>query len=202
MDNPWTNIKAMEYEGHMKSIKQYDLLNHIFKEQVSERSYKTIGIIGIGCGNGLEHIKTDSVVYGYDINRDFLNKCQNLYGNLDYDLILNNIDLTLKDVKINTCDILIFNLVVEYIGKHNFINIIKKNKPSYISVVLQITCGKNNAISDSPYKNIFNNVSTIRTEVIPQDLTNMLELIGYRFLHGKTYEINSFKFFMRMDYSL
>lgn len=202
MDNPWKNIKTIEYEGHMKSIKQYDLLNHIFKEQVSEHSFKTIGIIGIGCGNGLEHIKADTVVYGYDINKDFLNKCQNLYENLDYNLILSNIDLTLKEIKINTCDILIFNLVVEYIGKYNFIHIINKSRPSYISVVLQITCGKDNAISDSPYKSIFNNVSTIRTEVLPQDLTSMLELIGYQFQYSKTYEINPFKSFMRIDYSL
>lgn len=202
MDNPWTNIKAIEYEGHMKSIKQYDLLNHIFKEQVSEHCFKKIGIIGIGCGNGLEHIKTDTVVYGYDINRNFLNECQNLYGNLGYNLILRNIDLTLKEIKINTCDILIFNLVVEYIGKYNFIHIINKSRPSYISVVLQITCGKDNAISDSPYKNIFNNVSTIRTEVLPQDLTSMLELIGYQSQYSKTYEINSFKSFIRIDYSL
>ena len=91
---------------------------------------------------------------------------------------------------------------MEYIGKYNFIHIINKSRPSYISVVLQITCGKDNAISDSPYKSIFNNVSTIRTEVLPQDLTSMLELIGYQFQYSKTYEINPFKSFMRIDYSL
>ncbi len=202
MDNPWTNIKTIEYEGHMKSIKQYDILNHIFKEQVSERRFKTIGIIGIGCGNGLEHIKTKTVVYGYDINIDFLNECQKTYGNLDYTLILNNIDLTSKDTKIELCDILIFNLVVEYIGMHNFIHIITKSKPTYISVVLQMTCGKDDVISDSPYKNILNNVLTIRTEVFPQDLTRMLELIGYQFQYSKTYKINPCKLFIRMDYSL
>ncbi len=202
MDNPWTNIKTIEYEGHMKSIKQYDILNHIFKEQVSERRFKTIGIIGIGCGNGLEHIKTNTVVYGYDINIDFLNECQKIYGNLDYTLILNNIDLTSKDTKIELCDILIFNLVVEYIGMHNFIHIITKSKPTYISVVLQMTCGKDDVISDSPYKNILNNVLTIRTEVFPQDLTRMLELIGYQFQYSKTYKINPCKLFIRMDYSL
>ena len=62
MDNPWTNIKAIEYEGHMKFIHQYELLNLIFKEQISELCFDTVGILGIGCGNGLEHIKSDTIV--------------------------------------------------------------------------------------------------------------------------------------------
>ncbi len=202
MDNPWTNIKAVEYEGHMKLIKQYELLNHIFKEQISERCFSTIGILGIGCGNGLEYIKTNKIVYGYDINRDFLNECQNIYGNLNYKLILNETDLTDKKTKIDSCDILIANLIVEYIGKYNFIRIITKSKPTYISTVLQMTFDKDKAISDSPYKRILNDISTIRTEIFPQDLTSMLDLVGYQLQYSKTYEINQFKSFIRMDYSL
>lgn len=201
MDNPWKNIKAIEYEGHMKFIQQHDLLNLIFKEQTSELCFDTIGILGIGCGNGLEHIKSDTIVYGYDINRGFLNECQKVYGDLNIKLILKETDLTSKDANLCPCDVLISNLVVEYIGKYNFTHIIKKCKPRYVSVVLQMTFDKDKAISESPYKKILNNISAIRTEIFPQDLTSTLELIGYKLINSKTYELTPFKSFIRMDFS-
>ena len=200
-NNPWTNIKVEEYEGHMKFIKQYDLLNIIFKEQISEYPYTTISVLGVGCGNGLEHIKPNTTVYGYDINRNFLDKCRNLYGNSNYKLILNEIDLTDKDLNICSCNIVISNLVVEYIGKYNFARIIKRCNPNYVSIVLQMTFDIDKAISDSPYKNILYNISAIRTEIFPQDLTKILDIIGYQLVFSKTYDIDAFKSFIRMDFS-
>lgn len=201
MDNPWVNVKFAEYEGHLKFVKQYDLLKHIFKEQVLEYRYKTIGILGIGCGNGLEYINSNAIVYAYDINDDFLNECRSRYENKGFKLTLNKIDLTDKEAAIHPCDILISNLVVEYIGKYNFTRIINKSNPHYISVVLQITFDKKKAIADSPHIKVLQNISSIRTEILPQDLTNALHLIGYQLVYSKIYEVNQFKSFIRMDFS-
>ena len=201
MNNLWTDIKVAEYEGHMKFIKQYELLNCIFKEQLSAHQYKTIGILGIGCGNGLEYIKPNTIVYGYDINSNFLNECRSRYENSNYKLILNKIDLTDKKAEITSCDILISNLVVEYIGKYNFIRIINNSKPRYVSVVLQMTFDKEKAISYSPYIKVLQNISSIRTEIFPQDLTSTFDLVGYQLVYSKTYNIDQFKSFIRMDFS-
>ena len=59
----------------MKFIKQYDLLNRIFKEQIAEHQGETIGILGIGCGNGLEYIEPKTLIYGYDINNEHCIDC-------------------------------------------------------------------------------------------------------------------------------
>lgn len=200
MDNPWTDIKVAEYKGHMKFIKQYDLLNRIFKEQTSEYPYDTIAILGIGCGNGLEHIRPNTIVYGYDINSYFLDECHRQHEYSNYKLILSKVDLADKKVHVNPCDILISNLVIEYIGKYNFIRIINKSHPTHISVVLQMTFDKEKAISDSPYKNVLCHVSAIRTEIFPQNLTNILGSIGYHLVYSKMYEIDQYKSFIRMDF--
>ncbi|KWW28056.1 MAG: hypothetical protein AUK63_2058 [bacterium P3] len=202
MDSPWTGIKVEDYEGHMRFVKQYDLLNRVFKEQISEHCFRAIGILGIGCGNGLEHIKPGTIVYGYDINDYFLNECNNRHGKLGYKLKLQKIDLTNKNARIESCDLLISNLVVEYIGIFNFTRIINKSKPKCVSVVLQMTFDKDKSISDSPYKQKLNAISSVRSEIFPQDLTSTFELIDYHLQYSKTYEISPFKSFIRLDYSL
>lgn len=200
MNNPWETIDATAYEGHMKFIKQYDLLNHIFKEQVSEFQGSVIGILGIGCGNGLEHVKQKTTIYGYDINTSFLNSCQNKYIEKDVNLILNKIDLMDRNANIHPCEFLICNLVLEFIGKDNFFRIVNKSRPEMISVVLQMTINKENEISKSPYTEIFKNVSSIMKEIHPQELTCLLDIIDYRLDNSIIFNLNQYKNFIRMDF--
>lgn len=200
MNNPWTNIKVAEYEGHMKFIKQYDLLNRIFKEQIAEHQGETIGILGIGCGNGLEYIEPKTLIYGYDINNDFLNECRNRHYSLGKNLILNRIDLADKNIDIHPCDFLISNLVLEYIGLYNFIRIVRKSNPRYISIVTQMTLDCEKVISDSPYSDSLKFVSSIREDIYPQELTNILDAIGFQLVNRQIYEIDLYKSFIQMDF--
>lgn len=200
MNNPWADIKVAEYEGHMKFIKQYDLLNRIFKEQIAEHQGEAIGILGIGCGNGLEYIEPKTLIYGYDINNDFLSECRNRHYSLGKNLILNRIDLADKNIDIHPCDLLISNLVLEYIGLYNFIRIVRKSNPRYISVVTQMTLDCEKVISDSPYSDSLKFVSSIREDIYPQELTNILGAIGFQFVNRQIYEIDLYKSFIQMDF--
>lgn len=200
MISPWESIKTKEYEDHMKHCNQYDLLNQIFKEQVTENDYSVIDILGIGCGNGLEHIKPNSTVYGYDVNQFFLNTCHSRIRNGNI-LLLNNIDLTNSTATIHTCDLLICNLVLEYIGLYHFIRLLNNSNPKIISVVLQVTINNSMVISESPYTDIFKEVSSIRSEIDPQQLIRILDKIGYELKRYKAFNIDQTKYLIQMDYN-
>lgn len=59
MKNPWTEIKLDEYEKHMSldSVYQLQAMNQMMKEQLYAHSVKSVMILGIAGGNGLENKK-------------------------------------------------------------------------------------------------------------------------------------------------
>lgn len=76
MKNPWEEINLTDYENHMKlnTIMQLQAMNAIMKQQFYQYPVKTIMILGIAGGNGLEHINPQIIdkVYGIDINPQYL----------------------------------------------------------------------------------------------------------------------------------
>lgn len=70
MNNPWLEINLDDYENHMSldSVFQLQTMNKIMKEQFYAHSVKTMMILGIAGGNGLEHVdkKIFDKVYGVD----------------------------------------------------------------------------------------------------------------------------------------
>jgi ubiquinone/menaquinone biosynthesis C-methylase UbiE len=74
--NPWLDIPAGDYEGHMShdSVGQLQALNRIFAEIVVTFEPRHLAVIGCATGNGFEHIRpevTESVI-AVDINADYL----------------------------------------------------------------------------------------------------------------------------------
>lgn len=71
MSNPWEKVSLEDYEGHMKSstVHQIQELNEIMKSQMYKYKVKTIAILGVAGGNGLEHIDSSRIknAYGIDI---------------------------------------------------------------------------------------------------------------------------------------
>ena len=70
MSNPWQNINLEDYENHMKldSVMQLQSMNEMMNEQFYTYPVKTIMILGIAGGNGLNHIRPGKIekVYGVD----------------------------------------------------------------------------------------------------------------------------------------
>ncbi len=58
MTNPWEDIDLNSYEKHMSlgNVFQLQALNKMMREQFYSYSIKSIMILGIAGGNGLEHI--------------------------------------------------------------------------------------------------------------------------------------------------
>jgi ubiquinone/menaquinone biosynthesis C-methylase UbiE len=74
--NPWLDIPAGDYEGHMshQSVGQLQALNDIFAEIVVTFEPRRLAVLGCATGNGFEHIRPDVTesVIAVDINREYL----------------------------------------------------------------------------------------------------------------------------------
>ena len=124
MNNPWEEIKLDDYENHMKldSVKQLETLNDIMKEQFETFSVKTAMVFGVAGGNGLEHVSGDKYnkVFGVDINQDYLDVVSERYKNLSQVLECLKIDLINESEKLPEAQLVIANLLIEYIGYEVF----------------------------------------------------------------------------------
>ena len=75
-ENPWLEIPIAEYVGHMSDshVRQYEMLNTIFRQAYSYKQPANLLVLGATDGNGLEHIsqKITSKIIAIDINPEYL----------------------------------------------------------------------------------------------------------------------------------
>lgn len=180
MINPWEEVSIFDYEAHMKldEIQQLQTLNMIMKRQIESFPIQSLAILGIAGGNGLEHIDTNQIhmVYGIDINQEYLNVCYSRYGHLAQHLNLQKLDLSDLNTTIPTVDLVIANLLIEYIGVNIFVKHMQKIQPLYVSSVIQKN-STSDFVSKSPYTECFNKISGVHTDVNQDLLIKSMETI-------------------------
>ena len=142
MHNPWEDINLKDYENHMslENVFQLQSMNNIMKEQFYSYDIDTVMILGIAGGNGLEHIDKQKfkLVYGVDINKNYLNECAKRYSILGDIFRPICVDLMDNALQLPSAQLLVANLLIEYIGYECFQNIVKIVQPQYVSCVIQI----------------------------------------------------------------
>lgn len=182
MNNPWEEIELDDYENHMSldSVYQLQALNEMMKEQIYTYSCESLMILGIAGGNGLEHIDTNifQKVYGIDINRTYLNECKSRYPALNKIFIPICADLTDSELKLPAAQLLVANLLIEYIGYDCFKKAVKAVKPQHISCIIQIDIDES-YISDSPYIHTFDRLDEIHHQIEEKALIIAMYEIGY-----------------------
>ena len=203
MNHPWKDIDLQDYEHHMRldSVHQLQTLNEIMKEQFYTYPVKTVMILGIAGGNGLEHIdpcRFDKV-YGVDINKDYLAASVERYPELltMYEPIC--CDLSDTIVCLPAAQLLIANLLIEYIGYHHFQNIIRRVNPRYVSCIIQVNADAN-FVSDSPYTAVFDRLNEIYYSVDESALTEAMNQIGYHKTERNGHSLPNGKKLLRMDF--
>ncbi|MBI5730034.1 MAG: class I SAM-dependent methyltransferase [Ignavibacteriales bacterium] len=81
--NPWLQISAEDYEGHMSApnVAQLQMLNKIFADVLNEFNAQSIAVLGCTTGNGFEHLVNKNIerVVGVDINPDYISICKNRF---------------------------------------------------------------------------------------------------------------------------
>lgn len=204
MTNPWEDIDLNSYEKHMSlgNVFQLQALNKMMKEQFYSYPIKSIMILGIAGGNGLEHINKNIIekVYGVDINKDYLNMSVIRYPELQdiYEPIQS--DLTQKTSNLPHADLLIANLFIEYIGYECFQNAVEQISPEYVSAIIQINTDTD-FVSNSPYIHVFDRLDDVHHQIEENDLILAMEHISYIKIVTKTENLPNGKKLIRIDFT-
>lgn len=204
MVNPWKEISLSDYENHMSldSVMQLQAMNSIMKSQFGDYPVKKAMVFGIAGGNGLEHVDTEkfSRVYGVDINENYLGEVKKRYASLDGVLECLAIDLIEESDRLPESDIVIANLLIEYIGYPVFQKAILKAKPEYVSCVIQINTDDAEWVSDSPYLHAFDRLDEVHHQMEENELAAAMSEIGYSKILEKAFPLPNGKSLVRMDF--
>ncbi len=205
MKNPWEEIELSDYENHMKSdsVMQLQTLNAMMKRQLNRYPVKTVMVLGVAGGNGLEHIDTQKVqkVYGVDINHDYLEKCAERYKVLDGIFEGICMDLTDKSNALPCADMIIADLLIEYIGYPCFRNVITQVKPLYISCIIQINTN-HSFVSDSPWLHAFDKLDKVHHQMQEDELITYMKDINYSLIDKTEESLPNGKKLVQLDFEL
>lgn len=204
MDNPWKSISLSDYENHMKldTVMQLQALNEMMKSQFNSYDVNIAMVLGVAGGNGLEYIDTNkySIVYGIDVNSGYLQAVKERYNSLIGILKCLCVDLTKEIEKLPLADLVIANLLIEYIGYECFQNVIKQVKPKFISCGIQIN-QNDGFVSESPYTHTFDKLDSIHHQIDTANLEKRMMEIGYHKIYVVEYPLPNGKKLVKIDFS-
>lgn len=185
------------------SVFQLQTLNQVTQEQLAGYRHETVGILGIAGGNGLDEIdvKTTNKIYGFDINKKYLDVCQSRYSRLDPILELVHCDIGEPGFALPKTDLLIANLIIEYVGASTFVDLIQRNQDQVevVSCTIQINQAEG-FVSESHYTSAFDPLLSISHDVDAGSLIQRFSDKGFRCLQTKAYRLPNGKSFIRLDF--
>lgn len=203
MKNPWEEISLSDYENHMKldSVMQLQAMNEMMKGQFSAYPISSVMILGIAGGNGLEHIQKNKFerVYGVDINSSYLEEVVQRYPELDGRLECLCINLIEEADKLPKADMVIANLLIEYIGYECFQKVVRQVNPEYVSCIIQINT-EDNWVSDSPYLHVFDGLDQVHHQMEEHALEGAMLEIDYHSIGILEHMLPNGKKLVQMDF--
>lgn len=184
-------------------VGQLQQLHDITAEQLAAYPCRTVGVLGIAGGNGLDLIdsQTTDAVFGYDVNADYLAVCEARYRDDLGDrlhLIETSID---RSLRIEPVDLLIANLIIEYVGLDEFVCFAAANADSIgvLSCVIQ----RNDAagfVSSTDYTSSFDALASVSSDIDPETLKTAMSEAGAVAIGGSDYRLPNGKTLTRQDF--
>lgn len=203
MANPWEEITLSDYENHMAldSVMQLQTMNQMMRGQLYAYPVSSVMILGVAGGNGLEHIDRNKFqkVYGIDINDEYLKAVEERYSNLSGILECVRVNLMEETNKLPEAELLIANLLIEYIGYDCFQRAVRKVQPRYASCIIQINVG-DGWVSDSPYIHAFDNLDQVHHQMEENVLVQAMKEIGYKRIAQLETPLPNGKAFIQLDF--
>ena len=160
MQNPWLQIQAEDYEGHMSTpnVAQLQMLNKIFADVLEEFNPKSIAILGCTTGNGFEHLTDKNIerIVGVDINPKYISICKKRFGKNLSQLKLVCADLNEINFPDSSFDLIHAALVFEYVEVEPLLSKISHwiKRDGILSVVLQLPGKAASPVSETPYQSM------------------------------------------------
>ena len=203
MNNPWKNINLSDYESHMAldSVQQLQAMNQMMKRQLNQYDIQSAMILGIAGGNGLEHVDTEKLnkIYGVDINLEYLKTTEKRYESLSGILECLCVDLLSEAEKLPQVNMLIANLLIEYIGYECFQKVVKVTNPQYVSCIIQINVD-DSFVSDSPYLHVFDGLERVHHQMAEEELQKCMNVIDYQLIQMIGYPLPNGKELVQLDF--
>lgn len=203
MKNPWEEISLADYENHMKlaSVMQLQAMNEMMEDQFNSYPVSSVMILGVAGGNGLGHISKDkfSKVYGVDVNAAYLKEVIRRYPDLEGVLECLCINLLNESDKLPQADMIIANLLIEYIGYSCFQKAIRCANPKYVSCIIQINA-ENSWVSNSPYLHVFDGLEQVHHQMEEKALENAMIEIGYHAINMLEHMLPNGKKLVQLDF--
>lgn len=203
MKNPWEDISLDDYENHMQleSVMQLQTMNQMMKKQFELYPVHKMMILGIAGGNGLEHIRKNQFhkIYGVDVNTHYLQVVSQRYDDLGDMLECLCVDLLNERQKLPHADMIIANLLIEYIGYDCFQDVIKQVKPKIVSCIIQVNA-EERWVSQSPYLHVFDKLEDVHYQIEETELEETMNYIHYQLIHTQDYLLPNGKKLVQMDY--
>lgn len=204
MGNPWEEIALSDYENHMKldSVMQLQGMNRMMKEQFRAYPARSVMILGIAGGNGLEHITAGRFqkIYGVDVNAAYLEAVRQRYPALAGSLECLRLDLTKESCRLPRAELLIANLLVEYIGYRCFQKAVRQADPHYVSCVIQINM-EDGWVSASPYLHAFDGLEQVHHQIEENAMAEAMAQVGYSPAGRQTLALPNGKTLLRLDFA-
>ena len=203
MKNPWEEISLDDYENHMSldSVRQLQTLNALMKEQFEAYPVHTAMVLGVAGGNGIEHVRPEKyrAVYCVDINEEYLQAVKERYARQPAVQCL-RADLSEEADRLPAAELVIANLLIEYIGYPAFTEVIRKVSPEYVSCVIQINTDEKNWVSDSPWLHAFDALDRVHHQMGEDALTAAMKEAGYTGILRTAEALPNGKALVRLDY--
>jgi len=203
MKNPWEEINLSDYENHMKlnTVMQLQAMNDMMRRQFYQFPVKTIMVLGIAGGNGLEHIDANIIekIYGVDVNKEYLQACAARYENLNGILECVCADLTDEKTILPYAELVIANLLIEYIGYACFKKVITRINPQYVSCIIQINMD-DNFVSDSPFLYVFEHLDRVHHQMAENELVASMADINFHLLLTTEHALPNGKKLVQLDF--
>lgn len=203
MTNPWEEIPLSDYEQHMRlaSVYQLQTMNQAIRKQLDAYPVTSAMIVGVAGGNGLEHVDRAKYgrIYGVDINPSYLREVEKRYAALRGCLQCLCLDLITDAGRLPRAQLLIANLLIEYVGYGVFQETVKAVAPEYVSCMIQIN-GDEEWVSDSPYLHVFDRLDEVHHQLSEEGLDKALRAVGYSRIYKEEYPLPNNKKLLRLDY--
>jgi hypothetical protein len=202
----WREIALDDYERHMADPKvgQLQQLREITREQVRAYAARRIGVLGVAGGNGLDAIDPRGVeaVYGYDVNPSYLQTCLARYSELFGDR-LHAIEAAVGgSLVIEPVDLVIANLIVEYVGEEEFAAFVAANAASIgvLSCVLQ-QGSSDRFVSTTRYAASLDGLASVSSEVDAESFASAMTAAGFGSVLRREYPLPNGKALLRFDFA-
>jgi hypothetical protein len=181
--NPWEEVPLYAYEAHMASpqVGQLQALSNITRRQLKRYMPRSVCVLGVAGGNGLEHVDlaVTEKVYAVDISAEYLDACARRFAALGDRLELLRMDLCHEACRLPGSDLVIANLVIEYTGVEAFARLTKHARPAAVCCAVQASCGEG-FVSASPCADALQCLDEVHQDVEPGALAAAMACIGYR----------------------